>query len=421
MSASSSEHPSFRTLARYGVPAAILLYYLSVAQRLEYTPQSTFASLNRLSETGVDSLWTALLSLAQSFDIETLLAAKVLGLLFTCCAILVTHLVAYEVLADHLSAFCATLGMAMQAWLLQLGASGSGLSLLVFVSLAAIFFMLRNDYLLATLCAGFGCLVAWQAVALVFVLLLDVYVNSLDKRRALKLVASVMMIFGSIVLPWVLYSIYTGGAIIPDEASRTEVPTLTLEMIFGSVLLIGLMFVGVVLLAMRQRESLRTQTAVILWTVSVSFLNRILLVLALPLIIVYGFLALRTVVRVLGAVRALPSATVLLAAAILAYNQFVAWPTLEAGMAAGAAQTLELKSVGMWLKANVQAGERVFVPASGRDVVGYFYGVFDGDETAPFIVSREREVRGCEVAYDPAAHDPDVISGSDHYKVWRRR
>lgn len=417
----SIEHPFFRRLARYGIPAVILVYYVSAAQRFGYTPESTFLTLSAVKNSEIGSLWMALLSLAGVFGIDMLLAAKIFSLVFACLAILLTYLVAHEVLTDHLSAFCVALAIAMQAWLLQLGPSGSGLSFVLSLSLAALFFMLRNEYIIATLCAGLGALVAWQVAGLFFVLLLDVYINSVGKKRSLKLVASLVMVFGSILLPWVLYAVYKGTALVPNEIATSDVPAITPQMSFSTVLLVGLMFVGVVLLAARDRQMLRSQTAIVLWTVTVSFFHTTMLVMALPLIMTFAFLAAERIVRTVGFMHASQLVCVVLAAALLAYSQFVSRPSVYAMMDRTIQTTAEMRSAGLWLRMHMSDDETVSVPMSYAGAVRFYSEKMIGATSSNFVVSNENDMSGFELVFDPATHSPEYLGMAERYKIWRRQ
>lgn len=339
------EHPFVGPLVRYGIPSLILVFYISASLHFNFTPDSTFAALHALNHTGVDSLWSLLLRSATLFNLDALLAAKVFSLLFACFTILVSYLIANEVLRDHLLAFCVALMVSMQAWLLQLAPSGSGLCCALFLVLATIFFLLRNEYIIGAFCAGLASLVAWQAAGLLVVLAVDALINSVSKNRSVKIIASIVLVFFGVVLPWMLYSLYVGKLLLPNEVAITEVPTVLPHVAFETVLLVGLMFVGVVLLATRDREALRSQTAVVLWIVAASYSHQRMFVLSLPLIIVYAVLATRKVVEIFGKPHFGHLLVGILTAAILAYNQFVVHPVTKQLMEDTIADAEKLRTV----------------------------------------------------------------------------
>ncbi|MEK7671729.1 MAG: hypothetical protein AAB344_05875, partial [Bacteroidota bacterium] len=345
----SEEHPFVRHLVRYGVPALILIFYVTASLHFDYTPDSTFATLNALHSSHIDSLWTALLALATVFNIDVLLAAKVFSLLFACFGILISYLIANEVLNDHLLAFCVTISVSMQAWLIQLAPTGSGLSLALFLSLVTIFFLLRNEYIIAGIFAGLASLVAWQAAGLLFVMMLDAYINAVDKNRSVKMIASIALVFAGVVLPWILYSLYVGRLLVPTMEVLSIVPTFSLQVSFEILLLVGAMFVGIVLVLMRDKSALNTQIAILLWIAIASFSHHQMFALALPLIIIYIFFSVQRLSQAFGKRNLSYIVAVLLATLILAYNQMLALPAAENSMNSAVAQMDEMKAIAMWL------------------------------------------------------------------------
>jgi len=86
----------------------------------------------------------------------------------------------------------------------------------------------------------------------------------------------------------VLYTVYAGAALLPDEIGRSDVPTLLPHLSFEMVFLVGVMFVGVAVLALRERQLLRIHTAPVLWIAVASFTHHVMFTVTLPLIIVYA-------------------------------------------------------------------------------------------------------------------------------------
>jgi len=417
----SEEHPFVRHLVRYGVPALILIFYVTASLHFDYTPDSTFATLNALHYSHIDSLWTALLALATVFNIDVLLAAKVFSLLFACFGILISYLIANEVLNDHLLAFCVAVSVSMQAWLIQLAPTGSGLSLALLLSLATIFFLLRNEYIIAGIFAGLASLVAWQAAGLLFVMMLDAYINTVDKNRSVKMIASIALVFAGVVLPWILYSLYVGRLLVPTMEVLSIVPTFSLQVSFEILLLVGAMFVGVVLVLMRDKSALNTQVAILLWIAIASFSQHQMFVLALPLIIVYIFFSVQRLSQAFGKRNLSYIVAVLLAMLILAYNQMLALPAAKNSMNSAVAQMDEMKAIAMWLTTNVNDDESVAVPEQHQGLIQYWGERSVGDNNSRFVVSRVNEVAGYELVFDPAKENVVLLGSPAHYKVWRRK
>lgn len=414
------EHPFVRQLARFGVPALILIFYLAASLHFDYTPDSTFATLNALHASHFESLWTALITLATVFRIDVLLAAKVFSLLFACFAILFSYLIANEVLNDHLLAFCVALSVSMQAWLIQLAPAGSGLCFLLFLSLATIFFLLRNEYIVAAVFAGFSALVAWHAIGLLVVVMIDAYVNSVERTRALKVMASVALVFAGVILPGILYGLYVGKPFIPSPEVLSIVPAFSLQVSFEILLLVGAMFVGVALLLTRDRMALNSQVAVLMWIAVASFSHRQMFALTLPLIIVYVFFTVQRLMQSFGKRNAGYVVAVFLTMLILAYNQFLAIPAARNVMNISVAQSDELKAIASWLRSNVKEDESVAAPQAYEGLTQFYSERSIGDQHSPFVVTDAKEVTGYEQAFDPVNGNV-VLGSSTHYKVWRRK
>lgn len=421
MSTQRDEHPIVLVLTRFAVPGLILLFYVTAVLRFEYTPETTFGILVAMAGEPVSSLWSAFLRLVSALGLEVLLAAKVFSMVFCSFAILFTYLIAFEVLTDRLAALCATLVVSMQAWLLQLAPSGSGAGAVLLLTLAAVFFLLRNDYLLAAIMAGLATLTSWQNVMLLPILVFDAYVNSRDRTRSMKVMDSIVLVFFSVVLPWVLYCLYSGKPIVPNEVGVTGVPTLFPQLSFLMVMLVGVMFVGVVVLASRERQLLRTHTALLLWIALAAFTHHVMFALVLPLVVVYAFFSLQHALSVFRRGMLAPVATIVLTAAILAYNQLVMFPATAREMDAVAALSAEVKSAALWLRSNTAEQEAVNAPDGYADVVAFYSARRVGDADARFLVTAQTSVDGFELVFDPVEHNPALLTGSMRYKVWRRR
>ncbi|MER3522679.1 MAG: hypothetical protein C4326_01075 [Ignavibacteria bacterium] len=414
------EHPFVVLLTRFAAPALILVFYVTAALHFEYTPEGTYASLVALDD--LSSLGGTLITLASFVHLDVLLAAKVFSMLFCCIALLFSYLIAYEVLGDRLLALSALLALSTQAWLVQVAPSGSGVGFFLVLILAAIFFLLRNDYLLATIVAGVATLVSWQSIFLLPVMVLDAYINSVDKARSMKLIPSILLVFVAVLQPWVLYAIYARRPFLPNEMGSADVPTLFPHLSFEMVLLVGVMFVGVALLAMRERELLRTHTAPLLWIAAASFTHHRLFALTLPLIIVYAFFSVQHIMRSFArAVLPAHIAGVVFTALVLAYNQFVLLPVTTRTLEESRAVAAELKTAALWVKANARAEETVNAPEGFMSLVTFYAARRVGVPNAHFLISDQADVAGFEMVFDPVQEQPEFLLDAVRYKVWRRK
>ncbi len=415
------DHPFILLLTRFSVPALLLIFYVTAALRFEYTPESTFAALVALEGSPVSSLWSALLALASLLAIDPWLAAKVFSMVFCCFALLFSYLIAHEVLDDRLLALCVVLALSMQAWLIQLAPSGSGVGFALLLTLAAIFFLLRNDYLVATVVGGVATLVSWQNIVLLPILLFDAYINSVQRSRAAKLAISIVLVFASVLLPWLLYALYSGAIVLPNEVGRSDVPAFLPHLSFALVLLVGIMFVGVTMLASRERHVLRLHTAPLLWIAVASFMHRVMFALTLPMIVVYAFFSVQHVMLSFGKARLVQVGGIVLTALLLAYNQFVVLPATTALMDDASTTSAGLKSAALWLRMNAQENETISVPAEHNCLIEFYAARPITDTGARFLITTDRQVTGFELVFDPVDEDPALLAAPAQYKVWRRK
>jgi hypothetical protein len=399
----------------------MLLFYVTSALHFDYTPDSTFVTLNTLRHSNVDSLWTALLALAAVFRVDVVLAAKVFSLVFSSMAILVSYLVAVEVLNDHLLSVCAVLSVSIQAWLIQLAPTGSGVCLALVLSLTTIFFVLRNEYIVAATFAGLSALVAWQTIGLLFVLVIDAYVNSTNKRRAMKINASIAMVYAGVILPWILYSLYIGVPIVPTIEGLGIAPAFSMQVSFEILLLMGMMFVGVVFLLLRDRLALNSYFGMLLWIAIASFSHRQMFALAVPFLIIYIFYVVQRLLNSFGKKNFGYAAAVLMAALILAYNQFVSLPATQRSMDIAITQTNELRAVADWLRRNTKEDVTVTASQSCEGIVGFYSQRSIGNRNTAFLVSNENDVNGYDLVYEPEHSFMAAQSASTHYRVWRKK
>ncbi|MEK7250890.1 MAG: hypothetical protein AAB209_10770, partial [Bacteroidota bacterium] len=247
------------------------------------------------------------------------------------------------------------------------------------------------------------------------------YINAVDKNRSVKMIASIALVFAGVVLPWILYSLYVGRLLVPTMEVLSIVPTFSLQVSFEILLLVGAMFVGIVLVLMRDKSALNTQVAVLLWIAIASFSHHQMFALALPLIIIYIFFSVQRLSQAFGKRNLSYIVAVLLATLILAYNQMLALPAAENSMNSAVAQMDEMKAIAMWLTTNVNDDESVAVPEQHQGLIQYWGERSVGDNNSRFVVSRVNEVAGYELVFDPAKENVVLLGSPAHYKVWRRK
>ncbi len=408
--------PFLRNLARYGVPFVILIFYATASLYFDYSPDELFKTVINVRDFSPGSLWEVFLSLGRLFNLDLLLTAKIFSLLFTCLAILLSYLIAQEILHDYLLSFCVTLTLSMQAWLLALAPAGSGCGFALFLTLAAIFFLLRNEYIIATVFGSLAALTAWQAAAVVLIIMVDVYLNSVDKRRATKLMVSVVLIFLAISLPWILFSTQTGNFL----PSLNEMPGIIGgQALVGMYILSGLAVAGVIYVLIREREELRVHTAVVLWIVLSLALN--VWLLAAPLIVVYGFFGLQKISSNVSEAARTYVLALVLTTGLLLHHQFLAFPQLRAAMHESIEETEELKAIALWLRTNVRDDEHIQMPDGHEGVLRFYSERMTGDANASYVVSTTVNIPNAVLAFDPTREVVGLRAASAHSAVWRRK
>lgn len=438
------QNPVVRQVVRYGLPAVVLIYYVTASLGFGYTPDSTFHALHHsrmiLEGNGFQSdtfgvgtpspLWVMLVALGGVLQLDVILAAKVLGLFFSCGAILFMYLFAHEVLADRVMAFCGALMLAMQSWFLQTGPSGSAFSLGLLLTLMCLFFLLRNEYVLAAVLSGLATLVFWEAVGLIAVALVDAIMNSIDKRRGVNVVLSLLLVYVSVLLPWLLWSSFVSLQPIPwliPTGNFSEIKLVTSIGIVGTVALM----VGAFFPAGKRREQrpLRSDAAPLLWivwSVAAGFLTSSdLWLMALPVMCVYALVGLKNIVLAAQKESLMHAFALGLAAVLLIQHQIVFYTETRNVMEESIEESRQLMSIAYWLKANTLKGESVSAEESGilQFVTDYDVQTYTKRDTntSSLIVTSQKEVSGYKVVFDPAELPADLgASPQKSIVVWRK-
>jgi hypothetical protein len=216
--------PWLLRLGRYGVPAVILMFYITAATGFSFTPDGTFLGLQwvqrivhgegfrgftMLPGSGSPSpFWVILLSTGSAMHLDPLLLSKILSLFFSCVVILVSYLTALDITDNLIMAFCVALLMAANGLLLQAAPSGTPHPVLAALLLGALLCMIRHDRVLASLALGLACLMAWQAIVLAVPLCADIWMASGSRSRALRLLTTSYVVLTALIAPWLIYAVH---------------------------------------------------------------------------------------------------------------------------------------------------------------------------------------------------------------------
>ncbi len=271
-----------RNLLVFTLPAIVLLFYATASLHFSYTPDDAYIYLqfakNLVGGNGISfnagepvygitsPLWLFIVSLGGRMGVDLYVAAKAIDLVLASLALIVFYFLAYEVIRDIGVALCATVAFSVNAWFLRWAGSGMETSLSVLLVLATILFCLRNEYFPAIVFSALLTLVRPEAALISGLILLDVYINSTSRARALKMILSLAIVYTVLVAPWLIYAYLTFGTIVPNTArgkvgwdftggeisSTMAAYVRTLVAADGSALLV-LMIAGVVLIILLRR------------------------------------------------------------------------------------------------------------------------------------------------------------------------
>ena len=389
------QSPAITQVVRIGLPVAVLIYYVSAALGFEYTPDSTYFSLQcaRDLATGAglqvpqgwvgagypNPLWTLLIAAGHVFGLDYLLTAKILSLILGSTAIMLSYFVAHEILRDHMLAFLAVLVIGLQSWFLQVAPSGNGLPLVLCLTLASLLFLLRNEYLLSAICAGMATLVAWELFGLMALLWFDITINTKDRIQGTRIARGCLLAFVATLLPWILGALYASKPFLPELLPAGDGGTAALLGKTGFLLLVGFAVAGIVLLARSGaagRERMRNHYSLWFWMLIMGLASlqgpEILPYLVLPLLVIYAFYGLQQIGE--RFVREELRYTLLIAVAgvFLLVNQLTYTLEAKPRMAVRVEREQHLTAIASWLHQYLPEGASVSARETG--LLGYLSG-----------------------------------------------
>ncbi len=223
-----------KRLLAFTLPVVVALFYITASAHFRYTPDDTYIYLqyarNLTNGQGISfnagepsygitsPLWLFIISLGGKLGVDFATAAKGMDLLFASLSLLIFYSVAHEIIRDLAVALSATMAFSVNAWLLRWAGTGMETSFSVFVALLAIRSCLRNEYFMATAMAALLFLVRPESFLLMGLIAADIYHNSFDKRRAVRVAGGMIVLYVAFILPWLIYAFITFGTIVPNTA-----------------------------------------------------------------------------------------------------------------------------------------------------------------------------------------------------------
>ena len=412
---------STRWLYMLALPIIVAIFYVTAIGHFAYTPDDTYIylqfaknlihgngfSFNPGEATyGVTSpLWLFMISLGGAMGTDLYMGAKVIDLLFASFSLILCYMVAYEIIRDVAVGLCATVAFSLNAWMLRWAGTGMETSLSVALMLAVVLFCLRNEYFMSVFFASLLTLVRPEASLIVILILVDLYLNSHNRRRALSTAAALVIVYLMVLAPWFFYAYKTFGTVLPNSGLAKSglhldfthmVPTavdVVKTVGFTDAIAAGVVVICAVMLVIGFTKDKSPDThedaarffffrqsllgigwilllPLIYVVADVNVVSRYLL-LVTPLLTIYAFSFLYGVVERSRNSRHAYSAVFVLAAFIMLQNQFVyriyvkpGIDTFEQGMQSC------LIPIGKWFKDNTPPETRIVAPDIGA--VGFY-------------------------------------------------
>jgi arabinofuranosyltransferase len=218
----------------FALPIIVAVFYFTAVAHFNYSPDDTYIYLrfakNMIQGNGISfnpgtptygftsPMWLFIISLGGAMGIDVYMVAKVIDLLFASFALIVFYLLAHELIRDIAVAICATIAFSVNAWFMRWAGTGMETSLSVLLMLAVMLFCFRNEYFVAIVMAALLSLVRPESVLIVPIIVADVYINSLNKKRAINMAGALILVYIVILAPWLIYAYKTFGVMLPNTA-----------------------------------------------------------------------------------------------------------------------------------------------------------------------------------------------------------
>jgi len=403
------------------LPLIIVLFYVIAAFHFHYTPDDTYIYLqyakNIVRGEGVSfnagqstygmtsPLWMFIIALGGFFGADLFIAAKVVDLMLACSAVIMFYFLAIEIIRDGIVALAATAVFALNAWFLRWAGSGMETSLAVLMVITTVWFCLRNEYYPAAVMAALLTLVRPECFLLLFLLLTDLYLNTVSEKRAIRGGVVVVTVYGVILTPWWIFSMATFRTIFPNtllakaglefgigKFLSSLFETLKIIFVSDGITILMLVVSGIIIYRNRSkwigetehqneyRLYLLRQTLlgpgwiivlVLFYSITdVNVVSRYFL-LVIPFLIVQAFFYLDRLIVHLRAYRVRYTTVVICCLAIIIQNQYVYHRYVGPGIDEFEKGMDEcLVPIGKWFRDNTPPETRIF--ASDVGALGYY-------------------------------------------------
>ncbi len=442
------EHsPAVLQVVRYGLPLVILIFYVSASWNFSYTPDSTFLSLRMAQDivgagtigpmpahpSGVPNpLWAFLMAFAALVNVDSILTAKVFSLFFSSMVVLLSYLLASELLRDRFLAFCAALAVATSGFLLQVAPSGSALPVALTVVLAGLFFMLRNEYLLSALMLGLGTLLFWQAAGAFVLLMADAWVNSTTARHRMRVIVVALLVYLLTVVPWLLFAALRSLPLLPWLTGLGDFPGLSLA--HGAAIVIPAVIAAIASVGIVRRKQFNglareSHVIVILWAswflLCFALWGWDYFVFALPVIVIY---AISSVYQFALAPRSetIYAQALFLTGLFILLHQLAFNQATKPVMAQTERDSEELVELAYWIKNGLP--DEASVSAKRPELLAYYarrpVGLWDvgSSPSTEYVVGEDEDVWGYGVIHRASRlEEEELLPGAGRFAVWKKK
>ena len=240
---------AFNALVKFGIIPIVLIFYLTAVLHYDYTPDDTYIYLQYASHLadgggfsfnqGMPSygvtgpLWVVVIAVGALGGLDPYIVAKTLDLVFASLSILVLYFVAFGVLRSKVYALAASAIFSFDSWMLRWSGSGMETSLAVLLSLLAIWYVYRNDYLLAAFVCGVLTLVRPEGAILFVIIQIDNLLNSREWIMSRRVLIRSVLLYALVLLPWLITAFVMFGTIVPNTFGAKSIAEHSLaSMIF---------------------------------------------------------------------------------------------------------------------------------------------------------------------------------------------
>ncbi len=219
-------------ILKFGIVPIVGLFYILTVLQIEYTPDDTyiyaqyarhlaegkgFSFNNETPSYGVTGpLWAMLIAGGAFVGIDPIVVAKSLDLVFASLAVLLAYIVGVAIIRDKWYALLGALLFSTDAWFLRWSGSGMDASLAVLLALLVIRHLHQNEYITASILSGLLTLVRPEGALLFGVVLVDNFLNSTNRRLALKVGLICSALFAIIVGSWLVFAYAHFGQVVPN-------------------------------------------------------------------------------------------------------------------------------------------------------------------------------------------------------------